>query len=233
MTSSSSRPAPLGDADGYGQVCPVAWALDQIGSRWTLLVLRDLARTPLRFSDLAVLNPGISPTVLTSRLRSLQTAGLIEQRTARGPGRSSVYALAESARPGISSVLVGLAELGSHLLDTNPPEVEPAEAFAAQLRINATFVLARDSTLEGTFLFDLGAWQNHIVIADNTMTIPAAAPEQGPDATAAFMPPTTLMRITGGAQTIERAETAGHLAISGDRDAMIELIRLLTIEPAF
>lgn len=221
---------PLDIGDSYGQVCPVSLALDQVGSRWTLLLLRDLARTPLRFSDLSTLNPGISPTVLTGRLRSLQETGLIEKRTLRGPGRSSVYAIAETSRPTVTSVLVGLAGLGSDLLDTNPPQVDPAVAFAAQLRLNATFVLARQSTIEGYYLFDLTAWQNHIIIENNAMTIPDDPPDRAPDAIAAFTPPTTLMRITGGAQAVEDAEHAGQLEISGDHQAMIELLRLLSIE---
>jgi len=200
---------PIDASGSYGQLCPVSLALDWVGPRWALLLLRDLARTPLRFSDLTVLNPGISPAVLTARLRSLQGAGILEKHAIRGPGRSTVYAIAEARRRAITAILIGLADLGSDLVDANPPRVDP---------------------VEGYYLFDLTGWQNHIIIEDGTMTILDGPPEQTPDATAAFRPPTTLMRITAGVQSIEDAKDAGQLEISGDQTSMIELLRLLSVD---
>jgi DNA-binding HxlR family transcriptional regulator len=68
-------------ANGYGQDCPVARALDVIGEKWSLLVLRDLFRKgPLRFQELEQGLPGLAPNTLSSRLKSLESQGVIATR---------------------------------------------------------------------------------------------------------------------------------------------------------
>lgn len=65
----------------YGQKCPVARALDLVGERWTLLILRDLNRFgPLRFQQFERTLPGIAPNMLSARLKSLEAASLITAR---------------------------------------------------------------------------------------------------------------------------------------------------------
>lgn len=68
-------------AAGYGQKCPVARALDVVGERWSLLILRDLARKgPLRFQAIEAGLPGIAPNTLSARLKALQASGVIATR---------------------------------------------------------------------------------------------------------------------------------------------------------
>jgi DNA-binding HxlR family transcriptional regulator len=68
-------------ATGYGQDCPVAWALDVIGEKWSLLVLRDLFRKgPLRFQELENGLPGVAPNTLSARLKTLESQGIIGAR---------------------------------------------------------------------------------------------------------------------------------------------------------
>jgi DNA-binding HxlR family transcriptional regulator len=69
-------------ASGYGQPdCPVARALDVIGEKWSLLILRDLFRQgPLRFQELEERLPGIAPNTLSARLKSLEAQGVIATR---------------------------------------------------------------------------------------------------------------------------------------------------------
>ena len=68
-------------ANAYGQDCPVARALDVIGEKWSLLVLRDLFRKrPLRFQELEQGLPGLAPNTLSSRLKSLESQGVIATR---------------------------------------------------------------------------------------------------------------------------------------------------------
>jgi len=59
------------------QYCPIARALDVLGDRWTLLILRELVNGDQRFTDLRTSLPGIAPTVLTQRLRALTDQGLV------------------------------------------------------------------------------------------------------------------------------------------------------------
>ncbi len=218
---------------GYGQFCPMATALDVVGQRWTLLVLRDLARAPLRFSDLQAINPALSPTLLTQRLRSLEAAGIIERRSVRRPAKTVLYALTESARPAIGPVLTALVGLGAYLLEGDGPAADlaadPAELLAEQMRLNGHFVLARGSNLEGYFVFDFKAWATHVVISEVDFVVSAKKPSaRRPQATATFSPPTTMVRIMGRVLAAEDAERDGSLAIDGDRDAMLELLGLLS-----
>jgi DNA-binding HxlR family transcriptional regulator len=68
-------------AQGYGQTCPVARALDVVGERWSLLLLRDLARHgPQRFQELAQRLPGVAPNTLSARLKTLEAQGVIATR---------------------------------------------------------------------------------------------------------------------------------------------------------
>lgn len=77
----------------YQQDCPVAGALDVLGDRWSLLLLRDLSLGPLRFSELLELETGIGPNLLTRRLKALQKAGLVYAEPLPYPARGSGYAL--------------------------------------------------------------------------------------------------------------------------------------------
>jgi DNA-binding HxlR family transcriptional regulator len=79
----------------YGDGCGIAYALDLVGERWALLVVRELLLGPLRFSDLRVGLPGASPNVLTQRLRELERAGVVRRRRLAPPAASWVYELTE------------------------------------------------------------------------------------------------------------------------------------------
>ena len=84
-----------GVARGYGQFCGLARALDLVGGRWALLVVRDLLTGPKRFSELQEGLHGVPTNVLTSRLRELEEAGIVERRVQAHPGRGVAYALTE------------------------------------------------------------------------------------------------------------------------------------------
>ncbi|MDX2203028.1 MAG: helix-turn-helix domain-containing protein [Hyphomicrobiaceae bacterium] len=84
------------DRKSYGQKCPVARALDVVGERWSLLILRDLARKgPLRFQAIEAGLPGIAPNTLSARLKALQAAGVIEARLGEAHPPRYDYALTE------------------------------------------------------------------------------------------------------------------------------------------
>src|SRR5256885_14485771 len=78
---------------GYGQFCGLARALDLVGGRWALLVVRDLLTGPKRFTELQEGLHGIPTNVLTSRLRELEEVGIVERRVQAHPGGGVAYAL--------------------------------------------------------------------------------------------------------------------------------------------
>lgn len=79
----------------YEQYCPIAHALDLIGDRWSLMVVRELMRGPKRYTDLAAGLPGIGTNVLATRLRDLETHGIIARTTMAPPAASKVYELTD------------------------------------------------------------------------------------------------------------------------------------------
>jgi DNA-binding HxlR family transcriptional regulator len=79
----------------YRDACPIARALDAIGERWALLVVRELLLGPQRFSDLRRALPGASSNMLTDRLRELEDRGLVRRRRLPPPAASSVYELTD------------------------------------------------------------------------------------------------------------------------------------------
>lgn len=112
----------------YEQYCGIAAALDKVGERWTLLVLRELSFGPQRFTDLRAALPGIASNLLTERLRHLEQDGLVDQRELPAPAARTVYALTAEGRR-IVPVLRALAQFGLPFLgDPAEHEVRPRHA---------------------------------------------------------------------------------------------------------
>ena len=103
----------------YEQYCPIAVALDAIGDRWTLLILRELTIGEQRFTDLRAALPGIAPNLLADRLRGLQDDGLVEQRELPPPAARTVYAVTREGRE-VVPVLRALARFGADKLGPPP-----------------------------------------------------------------------------------------------------------------
>lgn len=99
----------------YNQYCGVARALDQVGERWSLLIVRDLLDGPQRYSDLQHRLAGIPSDMLANRLRHLEAAGVVRRTVLPPPAGSKVYELTERGR-GLEATIVELARWGAELL---------------------------------------------------------------------------------------------------------------------
>jgi DNA-binding HxlR family transcriptional regulator len=104
----------MAGARQYDDPCGVARALDVVGERWTLLVVRELLFGPKRFSDLVRGLPGMSQNVLSQRLRELAAAGLVERRRLGPPVSGQVYELTERGAA-LRPVVLELARWGSRI----------------------------------------------------------------------------------------------------------------------
>jgi DNA-binding HxlR family transcriptional regulator len=102
----------------YGQYCGLAKALDLVGERWTLLIIRELSFGPRRFSDLVEGLRGISTSVLNERLNRLEEERLISRRTLPPPAASKVYVLTEDGQE-LGRAIVPLAAWGVRILAAN------------------------------------------------------------------------------------------------------------------
>jgi DNA-binding HxlR family transcriptional regulator len=111
----------------YGQYCSVARALELVGDRWTLLIIRELLlRKSLRFTDLKNGLPGIAPNLLSSRLKELEDAGLVAREDAPPPVATGLYTLTENGRT-LEPVLKALGLWGLKYM----AEERPDDAFQA------------------------------------------------------------------------------------------------------
>jgi DNA-binding HxlR family transcriptional regulator len=82
----------------YEQYCPMAHALDLVGDRWALLVIRELMHGPKRYTDLVEHLHGIGTNILAARLRDLEANGVVARRTLPPPAASRVYELTDYGR---------------------------------------------------------------------------------------------------------------------------------------
>src|SRR3954471_10523999 len=96
----------------YGDGCGIAHALDRIGERWALMIVRELVLGPKRFTDLRAGLPNASPNVLSQRLRELEQAGVVRRRKLPPPAASKVYELTEWGME-LESVIVRLGRWGA------------------------------------------------------------------------------------------------------------------------
>src|ERR1051325_8060010 len=108
----------------YGQYCSVAKALDVVGDRWSLLIIRErLLQGPCRYTDLRNGLPGIATNLLAERLRELEAAGLIRREEAAPPVATTLFRLTEAG----AGLAPALAALGTSGIRYMTPPADGAE----------------------------------------------------------------------------------------------------------
>lgn len=116
----------------YNQFCGTAYALDMLGERWTLLILRDLLSGPRRYGDLMVAFPGMTTNLLAKRLKDMANVGLIERQ-----GR--IYRLTDAGRR-TEPIILAMADFGSHYLQFPPKPAEGVSARSMVLNIKRRYL---------------------------------------------------------------------------------------------
>src|SRR6478735_9582808 len=135
----------------YEQYCPMAHALDLVGDRWALLVIRELMHGPKRYTDLVDRLPGIGTNILATRLRDLESNGIVARRVLPPPAASKVYELTEYGR-GLRPAMRELALWGARSLG---PPVVGDELFEGWLA-NAMDTVIAQLAPPGRFEFRVG-----------------------------------------------------------------------------
>ena len=106
----------------YGQYCAAAKALDVVGDRWSLLIIRELlTQGPCRFTDLKHGLPGIPPNLLSGRLRDLESSGVVERRAEPPPVATALIHLTDMGRE-LEPVVHSLAQWGVRFMATMAPD---------------------------------------------------------------------------------------------------------------
>ena len=207
----------------YGDGCGIAHALDLVGERWALLVIRELLLGPKRFKDLRAGLPSASTNVLSQRLRELEDAAIIRRRTLPPPAGSSVYELTEWGRELKPIVLT----LGTWAVRSPTfPEGAPVGTDSVILALGTFFDASAAGELSAVYELRFGDDTFHAVIAGGAIEL-GRGPADDPDAIV-DTDPVTFSAVVWNARPLDDALRAGELAIEGDRHAVE---RLLTLFP--
>ena len=207
----------------YGDSCGIARALDAVGERWALLVVRELLLGPKRFTDLRAGLPRIGPDMLAARLRELEDLGLVAQRRLAPPAARTVYELTASGRE-LEPVLHALGRWGSRRpLRPDPPPLSPDAVVVAMQTMFEPDPAARPSVialrLDG-HEFSLRADADQLVATAGA----AAAGADPPAAATLETDPATLAAVLWHGLSVEQAIAEGRLAIEGDQPAARSLL---------
>ncbi|MFS8201087.1 winged helix-turn-helix transcriptional regulator [Streptomyces sp. CWNU-52B] len=194
----------------YDQYCSAARALDAVGDRWTLLIVRELLAGPRRYTDLHADLPGVSTDVLASRLKDMERDGLTTRRRMPPPGAVYVYELTGRGRE-LLPVLQALGEWGAPLLaDRRPTDALRAHWFALPLLRSLT------GLGEGTVQVRLDEGEFHVRLGaqDGPVYGEGPAPEE-PDARLS-LDTETCTALGRGDLTLPDAIRTGRIEVSGE-----------------
>lgn len=151
----------------YGQYCGLARAMELVGERWAMLIVRDLTVRPRRYTDLLDGLPGIPTNVLSTRLKELEEAGIIERRVAPAPQRGLQYAFTPAGHE-LEPVVLALGRWGaSQLGEPRPGEIVTPESVTMTLRGAFNPAAAGDLTASWEIRFD--AYVLHAVVTDGKL----------------------------------------------------------------
>ena len=196
----------------YEDGCATAHALDLVGERWALLVVRELILGPKRFTDLRAGLPGISPNVLAQRLEELEASGIVRRRKLPPPAAAWVYELSEWGLE-LEKVIMALGRWAVHspgLMQGYPLSVD-----AMILSFRTMFSAEAAEGLEATIELRVGDERFRATIAGGEMELvrgDAERPGAILDGTAE-----TLIAVVYGGRKFAEAVRSGELKVEGDR----------------
>jgi DNA-binding HxlR family transcriptional regulator len=203
----------------YGQYCALAKALDAVGERWTLLIVRELLQGPRRYTDLLDGIPGIATDMLAARLRDLEGRDLVQRRKLRAPAASSVYELTELGL-GLGPAVVSLATWGMQLLGARRGEEFRAHWMSLPMR-----TMFRPDRARGVRLsveFRLGRGRFHVVVDDGRLET-GEGPAEFPDVVIRTTVP-ALAAIARGDLDANQAAASGKADVEGSPEAVANLL---------
>jgi DNA-binding HxlR family transcriptional regulator len=203
----------------YRDRCGIARALDVVGERWALLVVRELLLGPKRFTDLRAGLPNLSPDVLAQRLRELEKSGVVRRRTLAPPAASRVYELTGRGQE-LEPAIVALGRWGS----TAPFPADEAGIGpdATAVALMSLFQPSLAGDLDARVQLQLGEDSFDIEVADGELTL-ARGTSEDPDATIEA-DPGTLAQVLWHGRRLSAAERSGDVAIRGNRSAAKRLL---------
>ena len=198
-------------ARNYGEYCGLTRALELVGERWGLLVVRELLPGPKRFTDLAGGLPRIPSNVLSARLKELEQTGVVARRVLPRPSGAVVYELTDYGRE-LDAIMVQLAGWGTRSLgEPREGEGENVSAASLMLGLRATFRPEAAGDLRATYELHIGELVVHARVADGDLTA-GEGPAENADLT--VQTDLTLGAVIAG----QLPPDAANVRLTGDAD---------------
>lgn len=210
----------------YQQYCALARALDVVGSRWTLLIIRELRPGPRRFTDLVGGLPGIGRKLLTERLRDLEGEGIVTRRDLPPPIARQVYELTDEGRD-LATAIAPLIVWGAQRLG----ERQPGEFFSPRGPAVAMVGLADRAAAKGvreSYQYVVGDAAFYFVVDDGAIDLHDGHAEDA--AVVVATDEDTWVSLVSGSITTSSALAAGTLTVAGDPKAWDRLRKVFSRE---
>lgn len=210
----------------YADACGMAFAMELVGERWTLLIARELMLGPLRFSDLRARLPGLSAKVLTERLAGMEATGILVRRKLPPPTPAQLFQLTAwglALEPAIQ-------ELGrwAAMSPAHNPQL-PMSPVSFMLSLRTMLDRTRAEELDVVAGFTVGEESFVAELAAGSMPVRRGEPGEGAIGFAADVA-LPLLRVVYGKQPLDQAEQAG-VVIRGDRDLARRFVALFALPP--
>jgi DNA-binding HxlR family transcriptional regulator/putative sterol carrier protein len=208
----------------YQQYCGAARALDVVGDRWTLLIVRELVLGPRRFTDLIDGLPGISRNLLTERLRALERDGIISRQELPPPAARQVYELTGDGRD-LAEAMLPLVAWGTRRLGAR----KPTETFRPHWAALAMATFADREVAKGvhqTYQYVVGHSAFHFIVEDGRIQLRDGRAQD--PAVTVTTDEETWADIASGKITASSAIATGALELSGDPRAAVRLRSLFS-----
>jgi DNA-binding HxlR family transcriptional regulator len=205
----------------YGDGCGIAHALDLIGERWALLVVRELLLGPKRFTDLRAGLPNASPNVLSQRLRDLERAAIVRRRRLPPPAGSWVYELTDWGRQ-LKPIILSLGAWA--VRSPSFPRDAPVGVDSVVLALGTFFDAESADGLRARYELRLDGDTFDVHVADRTIEVGRGSPGD-PDAIIET-DAGTFSAVVWKDRGLADAERAGDITVAGDRRAISRFLGL-------
>ena len=210
----------------YNQLCGLAYALDIVGERWTILIIRELIPGPRRFKDLVDGLPGISTNLLTERLKDLEENGVIRRRVLPPPAGSTVYELTAVGQA-LEKTLLELGKWGRQFVPASMEGVHVLHVGSYALTPKTFFRPALAQGVNETYALHIGDEVQQIRIADGEIEVQQGEPPQADVALYAETP--VYLGLLLGELDLDAALAGGMIRVKGDVAALRRFLKICGI----
>ncbi|MBV9788688.1 MAG: transcriptional regulator [Chloroflexi bacterium] len=210
----------------YNQYCGLAYALDVVGERWTLLIVREMIAGPRRFKDLLDGLPGISTNLLAERLKNLEQQAVIRRRVLPPPAGSTVYELTVLGQA-LEKTLLELGKWGSQFVPQSMEGATVLRAGSYALTLKTFFRPERAQGINETYELHIDGEVLHVQIAAGEIQVQQGA---APKADAVFTTDTpSYLQLLAGQLQPDQAIAEERIQITGEPGALDRFLSICGI----